>query len=156
MCPQAALFDRIFRAPEELLAVLAPHGWEQSPLFRVLHPTPQQRRDESRALRQRLTALCGKEPERPEPDDDEFADDASPIDPHREVVELIGRVVWDVFSWEAVALASTPVDRALARMAAEGAMRIGEPHANPYPESPLKSPAGTARRILDDLREDRL
>ena len=41
-------------------------------------------------------------------------------------------------------------------MAAEGTMRIGEPRANPYPESPLESPAGTARRILDELRDDRL
>ena len=98
MCPQAELFDRIFRAPEELLAILAPHGWEQSPLLRLVHPTAQQRRDESRALRRCLTALCGKEPERPAPDDYEFVDDAPLIDPHREVVELLGRVIWDVFS----------------------------------------------------------
>lgn len=67
-----------------------------------------------------------------------------------------GRVIAELRRPGAIALASTPIDRALARMAAEGAMRIGEPHANPYPESPLASATGTASRILDDLREDRL
>ncbi|MDQ2667939.1 MAG: type II toxin-antitoxin system prevent-host-death family antitoxin [Gemmatimonadota bacterium] len=67
-----------------------------------------------------------------------------------------GRVIAELRRPGATALASTPVDRALARMAAEGTMRIGEPHANAYPVSPLKSPAGTAGRMLDELREDRL
>lgn len=49
----------------------------------------------------------------------------------------------------------SPADRALARMSAEGGLRLAERRVDPYPPSPIKSPAGTGRRLLDQDRGDR-
>ncbi|HKP27957.1 MAG TPA: type II toxin-antitoxin system prevent-host-death family antitoxin, partial [Gemmatimonadales bacterium] len=46
----------------------------------------------------------------------------------------------------------SPEDRALARLAAEGHVRLAEPKGFGYPRSPIRSPDGTA---LELLREER-
>jgi antitoxin (DNA-binding transcriptional repressor) of toxin-antitoxin stability system len=43
----------------------------------------------------------------------------------------------------------------LARMAASGHLRLGEPAPDPYPVSPLRAPAGMARELLDEERGER-
>lgn len=102
------LLDRFFLPPEELLAVLAPEGWDESPLLRCYHPTPAQRREEAVAFRENLNRLARLLPRQREtaesrPNDaaDEFRDDeidSRPIDPEREAVDLVVRALWDVFS----------------------------------------------------------
>lgn len=98
----ARFLDRFLLPPRELLAALAPEGWVRSLLVRVFHPTPEQLAEESERIRRNLAALTG----RPEPDasdEDEASEDVEEplqrsIEPEREVVELLGRALWDVFS----------------------------------------------------------
>jgi hypothetical protein len=48
-----------------------------------------------------------------------------------------------------------PTERALTRLAVEGHLRIAEPSPDPYPSSPLRSRAGTARSLIDAERGER-
>lgn len=66
-----------------------------------------------------------------------------------------GRVIAELRRPGAASESANPVDRALARLSASGALRLGEPQVDPYPRSPLKSPAGTALRLLNEVRGDR-
>ena len=50
------------------------------------------------------------------------------------------------------AVPESPEERALARLAAEGHVRLAERQPSGYPVSPTRSPAGTA---VDLLREER-
>lgn len=63
-----------------------------------------------------------------------------------------GRVVAEIRRPDAGQWAASPEDRALARLAAGGLLRVAERPAHPYPPSPLKSPAGLARKLLDEER----
>lgn len=65
-----------------------------------------------------------------------------------------GRVIAELRSPTVSARPSSAVERALADMAARGELRLGEPAPDPYPASPLKKPAGTARRWLAAERDD--
>lgn len=51
--------------------------------------------------------------------------------------------------------AGSSADRALARMSAEGRLKLAERRAEPYPASPVKSASGTARRLLEQDRGER-
>lgn len=52
--------------------------------------------------------------------------------------------------------AESDVDRALRRLTETGALRIGEPHdPQAYRASPVRAPAGTARTLLAEEREER-
>jgi antitoxin (DNA-binding transcriptional repressor) of toxin-antitoxin stability system len=51
-------------------------------------------------------------------------------------------------------MAGSPTDRALARLAADGRMRLGEPVPSPYQASPLECPAGTANELLGQERDE--
>ena len=83
-----ALLDRLFPlgvAGPDVLAELAPAGWDQSPLLACFHPSADQRREESRQFErnlQRLRALMSRRT------GTEGA----------EIAELIGMCLWDVFS----------------------------------------------------------
>ncbi|MBI4546280.1 MAG: hypothetical protein HY703_13885 [Gemmatimonadetes bacterium] len=103
----AELLHRFLLDPGELLEALAPGGWERSPLLRIFHPTAEQLRAERESMRRNLAALSG----RPEPAVEEEAEaeeavaEAEPngatgdaIAPEREIVDLLGRALWDVFS----------------------------------------------------------
>ncbi|MEZ4456067.1 MAG: type II toxin-antitoxin system prevent-host-death family antitoxin [Gemmatimonadales bacterium] len=65
-----------------------------------------------------------------------------------------GRVIAELRQPESTGPARGPVERALLKMAADGHLRVGEPTPDPYPPSPLKSPAGLARQLLDAERAD--
>jgi antitoxin (DNA-binding transcriptional repressor) of toxin-antitoxin stability system len=66
-----------------------------------------------------------------------------------------GRVIAELRRPDAASVSASPVERALLRLAADGHVRLAEPLPEPYAASPLKSPAGTARDLLREDRDDR-
>ena len=83
-----ALLDRLFPlgvAGPDVLAELAPAGWDQSPLLACFHPSADQRREESRQFERNLLRLRALMSRRTGTEGAEIA-------------ELIGMCLWDVFS----------------------------------------------------------
>ncbi len=66
-----------------------------------------------------------------------------------------GRVVAELRQPDPSGWAEKPPYGALARMAAAGHLRLAEPSPDPYPASPLKAPAGLARDLLAEERDER-
>ncbi len=66
-----------------------------------------------------------------------------------------GRVVAELRRPDAAQWVVSPEERALARLASEGNLRVAERLNSPYQRSPITSPAGTARVLLDADRDDR-
>lgn len=101
-----ALVARLFRsglAGEDVIAELAPEGWERSPLVAVSHPSPEQVHRESVRLHRNVERLAGSRPTgppRPEPTLEEIRQGwhEEPVDCQQEVRELVGRCLWDLFS----------------------------------------------------------
>jgi prevent-host-death family protein len=65
-----------------------------------------------------------------------------------------GRVVAELRSPDASGLAESPQERALARLAAGGQLRVAERTPSAYQPSPLTSRDGLARQLLDEDRGD--
>ena len=65
-----------------------------------------------------------------------------------------GRVVAELRRPDGGTFAESRVERAMARLAANGELRIAERAAQPYRASPLSAPAGTARDLLDADRDE--
>jgi hypothetical protein len=103
----AALFPRGF-AGDDVLAELAPSGWESASLKAVFHPSAEQVYEESKRVHENMRELfvarrakAADEREEPAPPDFEEirAEHASvPVDPQRECRELVGMCLWDIFS----------------------------------------------------------
>jgi hypothetical protein len=106
-----AFFDRLFPhgfAGADVLAEIAPEGWEQSPLVASFHPSVEQRYQEAVQMHRNIEefgrAMRRKDvPERepqPEPTLDEIRNEhrAEPVNVQEEVTELVGLCLWDVFS----------------------------------------------------------
>ncbi|HKQ49026.1 MAG TPA: hypothetical protein VJZ71_13230 [Phycisphaerae bacterium] len=99
-------FERLFPfgfAGEDVFREIAPEGWEKSPLLPTFHPSVRQVHDESVRIHRNLRELCkGKNPgdDKPEPTFEETAASYQdpPIEPQREISELVGKCLWDVFS----------------------------------------------------------
>lgn len=68
-----------------------------------------------------------------------------------------GRVVAELRRPDASQWMATPQERALARLASEGGghLRLAERPRAQYQVSPVSSPSGTARRLIDEERGDR-
>src|SRR5437588_12873758 len=66
-----------------------------------------------------------------------------------------GRVIAELRRPDAAQWNDSPQERALARLAASGHLRIAEPRAAPYQRSPAKSRKGLAQGLLDEDRNDR-
>ena len=107
------LFDTLFPegfAGPDVQAELAPEGWEASPLKAVFHPSPEQVYEESVQMHRNIQRLkkkqqegeeeAGEEADGKEPTLAEIEADWQdpPADPEREVRELVGMCVWDIFS----------------------------------------------------------
>jgi hypothetical protein len=107
-----ALFDRLFPhgcAGADVLAEIAPAGWEHSPLLACFHPSVEQlfeervamhrNLEELRRLARRREGAAVVEP-RPEPtlDDVRREYEPAPVNQEEEVTELIGLCLWDIFS----------------------------------------------------------
>jgi len=101
-----AEFDRLFPqgfAGPDILQELAPAGWENSPLLAVFHPSLAQSYEETLRLHRNLCALRRPNDRHPlplEPTFDEVARDfrERPVETVREVRELVGQCLWDIFS----------------------------------------------------------
>src|SRR6266487_3479420 len=100
----AVLFPNGF-AGEDVLAEIAPEGWAQSGLRLVFHPLLDQLYLEAVETHRNLENWLGKDTERekePEPTWEAIAAEYEdkPIDLEREVRELVGKCLWDIFSDE--------------------------------------------------------
>jgi hypothetical protein len=98
-----AVLERLFPhgvAGPDVQAALAPAGWEHSPLLAVRHPSLPQLYEETVRIHRNIESLWRKQAPRPEPTLEEFARSyrTSPIEPEREIRELVGMSLWDVFS----------------------------------------------------------
>jgi len=108
-----AFFDRLFPngfAGEDVLAELAPTGWEKSPLMACFHPSVEQVYQERVQIHRNLERLvegrrAGESDEaeaapKAEPTLEEVKADwkESPVNVVEEVTELMGKCLWDVFS----------------------------------------------------------
>lgn len=106
-----AVFARLFPhgfAGADVRRVLAPEGWERSPLVALFHPSAEQRYQEAVRMhenveRMRLARGPGKEssPRTPEPPPTraEFVDDPDDVvAADEEISRLVGTCLWDVFS----------------------------------------------------------
>ena len=65
-----------------------------------------------------------------------------------------GRVVAEMHRPVAALVGESRADRAFARMAAHGGLRLAERPAEPYAQSPIKLPAGTVQQLLDEGRDE--
>lgn len=66
-----------------------------------------------------------------------------------------GRVVAELRAPLPTGVAESAADRALRRLVGTGALRVGEPHdADAYRPSPVRARPGTARRLLEEEREE--
>ena len=101
-----AEFDRLFPqgfAGPDVLQELAPDGWEKSRLLAAFHPSLAQTYEETLRVYRNLAKLRkpnDQHPVRPEPTFDEVASkfQEHPIEAEKEVRELVGDCLWDVFS----------------------------------------------------------
>jgi hypothetical protein len=101
-----AEFDRLFPqgfAGPDVLQELAPTGWENSPLLAVFHPSLAQVHEETLRLHRNPCKMRAPSDQRPlpaEPTLDEVTRDyrEHPVETQREVRELVGECLWDVFS----------------------------------------------------------
>jgi hypothetical protein len=107
-----SFFDRLFPhgfAGADVLAEIAPEGWEQSPFLACFHPAVEQLFEERLAMHRNLEHLrrLGRRREgtaaldpRPEPtvEDVRREYEPSPVNEQEEVTELVGLCLWDIFS----------------------------------------------------------
>jgi hypothetical protein len=92
------LLTRLLLPPSDLLTALAPDGWERSPLVLICHPTEEQCRSELESWRRNSSPLRGGIDTSSQTDEQTVDVPETPVEPEREVVDLIGAILWDVFS----------------------------------------------------------
>jgi hypothetical protein len=119
-----AFFDRLFPcgfAGADVLAEVAPDGWERSPLVACFHPSLEQRHLEAMTMHrnlERLRAARDQEAYVPSlaPTVEEMREtcEATAVNAQEELTELIGQCVWDVFSdnHDVIAAGGRHVDKA--------------------------------------------
>ncbi len=101
-----AEFDRLFPhgfSGPDVVRELAPDGWENSKLVAVFHPSAQQRCEEAVRMHRNLASLRRTNDERPLPPEPTLEEiireqPSTPVETEREVRELVGQCLWDVFS----------------------------------------------------------
>jgi hypothetical protein len=108
-----SLFDELFPhgfAGPDVLAEIAPEGWEKSPLLACFHPSPEQVFKEQVQVHRNLEELFRHRPKpepnppapapRPEPTLREVQADwkETAMNTSEELTELVGQCLWDVFS----------------------------------------------------------
>lgn len=156
-------FHRLFPqglAGEDVLAEIAPAGWEKSPLTSAFHPTLDQVYEEAVGFHENLENLPwskagDKKEKRPAPTREEIAAEfeETPIEPRHECAQLVGECLWDIFSdnHEVVAPDRRVLDLGSFRASAGFIADFAKPDLKPFelPELPpelskfsLKLPEG--------------
>jgi len=105
MAEFAILFPHGWAGPD-VLQELAPDGWEASPVSAVFHPSAVQIYEETVRMHRNLAELAKARPRpdapppSPEPTLEEIQTEhqASPFETERELQELVGLCLWDIFS----------------------------------------------------------
>ena len=99
------LFDRLIPhgvAGDDVLAEIAPEGWERSPLLAVFHPSLEQVHGETVRMHRNLDRWRPPDDRglKPEPtlEDTRASWHETPVAREREVRELVAMCLWDVFS----------------------------------------------------------
>lgn len=110
---QEEFFDQLFPngvAAQDVLAEVAPEGWEKSALLACFHPSAEQAFKEQLQVHRNVEDLVRlrreREPNNPElaPQPEPTLEDvradwkATPVNVAEEVTELLGQCLWDVFS----------------------------------------------------------
>ncbi len=101
----ALLFPHGWSGPDVVLE-LAPNGWEASPLAAVFHPSAEQIYEETVRMHRNIAELTKARakpdapPPSPEPTLEEIQAEhqESPFETERELQELVGLCLWDIFS----------------------------------------------------------
>lgn len=109
-----AFFDRLFPngfAGPDVLAELAPDGWERSPLLACFHPSVEQKYAERSQFHEAVQSLRNArrsrrgtadadeaQPAPPTLEDVRRDHQPTPVNVDEEVTELVGLSLWDVFS----------------------------------------------------------
>jgi hypothetical protein len=144
----AALFPQGWAGPD-VLAEIAPEGWEKSPLAAVFHPSVEKAYEEQLRLHRNLANFPGRKPDAEMPPEPTFEEiqaehDTGPIEPARECQELVGRCLWDVFSDNHDVLAEDGQALELGSQRASGGFLAevlnsqGGPPPPPRPEMPAE------------------
>jgi hypothetical protein len=98
------LFARLFPvgfSGKDVLDEVAPRGWAASPLLACFHPDIGQVWREAVRMHRNVERLTRKRgPHRPEPTLEDIRKEYKerPVEPEREIRELVGMCLWDVFS----------------------------------------------------------
>lgn len=95
------LFNNLFSngfTGEDVKRDIVPEGWAHSPLKKVFHPSPEQRYKEYIQMKHNISELTGEENEIETFEQFEAEYEDTPVDPERELTELVGLCMWDVFS----------------------------------------------------------
>ena len=100
------IFRRLFPqgiSGDGVMRELAPEGWEISPLLHVFHPSVEQVFKESQQVHRNIESLRrpdDRRPPTPGPTLEEVRKTYRdpPVEPKRELGELVGRCLWDIFS----------------------------------------------------------
>lgn len=95
-----SLLREVFADHETLFRQLAPEGWTASPYVRFFHPSPEQQYLAYRRWVRRLSTLDGISPgvEPTQRLSDFQEDDLSEVDGREEFLNVLGMVVYDIFS----------------------------------------------------------
>jgi len=87
---------------EDVIAELAPDGWEASPLAVAFHPSVEQVHEEIVRMHENFARLFhrGDSPPNPPPTFEETSAEYTPepYEPAQEIRDLVGRCMWDIFS----------------------------------------------------------
>ena len=140
---------------------LAPDGWATSPLAAVYHPTAEQEFEETVRL-QRNIGLLGRRPDAPphppEPTLEEIAAEHvdSPYEPERELQELVGRCLWDVFCDNHTAVADDGRQLDLGSMRAGGGFlaEVVNKQDGPKPATRPEPPEFLMKMMPGDAPQD--
>jgi hypothetical protein len=92
-------------AGADVLAELAPDGWDKSELLLAAHPTPKMLFEEATRLHNNIENLCknlkkDQEPPMPPPTMKEFTESYKevPVDSRMECADIVGKCLWVIFS----------------------------------------------------------
>lgn len=83
---------------EDVKKDIVPEGWDNSPLKKFFHPLPEQRYKEYVQMKRNIIELIGEDEEIETFEQFEAEYDDTPVEPERELRELVGLCLWDVFS----------------------------------------------------------